>query len=329
MHLDRDSDRRAPLARPAVLFVGGFGRSGSTLVERVIEATPQAVSLGEVVHLWKRGIVEDELCGCGTRFSTCPFWTSVGDRAFGGWSKVDVAEVMALHDAVDRQRRILRTLRPRTPEARAEILRYTAYYRAVYDAVAEVTGAEVVVDSSKHGSLAVALGNDPQIDLRVLHLVRDSVAVAYSWSKEVSRPETGGKDEMVRYSTLRASALWTSNNLLVQLARVARTPVHRMRYEDFVRAPSASLSRMWRALALPGEFEPVIQSGVGIDLERGHSIGGNPMRFTEGPLVIRPDEAWRTAMAAGPRRTVKLLTAPTRLWMGYVGRQEKAPQATR
>jgi hypothetical protein len=319
VHHDRDSDRPASIARPVVLFIGGFGRSGSTLVERVIEATPQAVSLGEVVHLWKRGLLENELCGCGTPFSECPFWTSVGQSAFGGWSNVDVAEVIALHDAVDRQRRVLRTLRPRTEAARAEILRYTSYFRAVYEAVAEVTGAQVVVDSSKHGSLAVALGNDPQIDLRVLHLVRDSVAVAYSWSKEVSRPETGGQDEMVRYSTLRASALWTSNNLLVQLARIARTPVHRMRYEDFVRAPSASLSRVWRALSLPGEYEPIIEAGVGVDLERGHSIGGNPMRFTEGPLVIRPDETWRSAMPPRQRRTVKVCTAPMRAWLGYLG----------
>lgn len=325
MHPDRDSVR----PRPVVLFVGGFGRSGSTLVERVIEATPQAVSLGEVVHLWKRGVLEDELCGCGTPFSQCPFWTRVGERAFGGWANVDVAEVLALHDAVDRQRRILRTLRPRTEAARAEILRYTAYYRAVYDAVAEITGAEVVVDSSKHGSLAVALGNDTEIDLRVLHLVRDSVAVAYSWSKEVSRPETQGQDEMVRYSSVRASALWASNNLLVQLARIARTPVRRLRYEDFVRAPSVSLRSVWRDLELPGDYEPLIEAGVGVDLERGHSIGGNPMRFTEGPLVIRPDEAWRTAMPAGRRRTVKLLTAPVRLWLGYLGRRGGRPRANR
>lgn len=313
MHPDRDSLR----AGPVVLFVGGFGRSGSTLVERVIEATPQAVSLGEVVHLWKRGVLEDELCGCGTPFSQCPFWTRVGERAFGGWANVDVAEVLALHDAVDRQRRILRTLRPRTEAARAEILRYTAYYRAVYDAVAEITGAEVVVDSSKHGSLAVALGNDTQIDLRVLHLVRDSVAVAYSWSKEVSRPETRGEDQMVRYSAFRASLLWTSNNLLVQLARLSRTPVFRVRYEDFVHAPSVALRGAWRSLDLPGEFEPSIESGIGIELERGHSIGGNPMRFREGPLVIRPDESWRQAMPPNQRRAVRLYTAPIRAWLGY------------
>lgn len=302
---------------PAVLFIGGFGRSGSTLVERVVESAPQVVSLGEVVHLWRRGIIEDELCECGRRFSECVFWSAVGERAFGGWSQVDVADVIALHGAVDRQRRILQTLRPR-PAKREQILRYTAYYRAVYGAASAISGADVVVDSSKHGSLAVALSNDPGVDLRVLHLVRDSVAVAYSWSKEVNRPETHDRAEtMKRYSSFDAAALWTSNNLLVQAARLMRTPVHRIRYEDFVRDPAGELRAVWRALRLPGSFEMSIDPREGIQLEPGHSIGGNPMRFQKGPLVIRSDEAWRTAMDASHRRLVKLLTAPARAWLGY------------
>lgn len=303
---------------PVVLFVGGFGRSGSTLVERVLDASPKVMSLGEVVHLWRRGVLEDELCECGEHFSSCPFWTAVGDRAFGGWSAVNIDEVLALHDSVDRQRRVLRTLRPMSLGQRSTILRYTAYYRSVYRAAATVSGADIVVDSSKHASLALALSNDREIDLRVMHLVRDSVAVAYSWSKDVNRPETADRaDSMVRYSAGRASVLWASNNLMIQLARLVRVPVHRMRYEDFVQAPTAVLRRMWQELDLPGGFDQEITPGVGVQLERGHSIGGNPMRFDSAPLVIRSDQAWRTAMPAKQRRTVKLLTAPIRAWLGY------------
>lgn len=306
---------------PTVLYIGGFGRSGSTLVERVAEATPQAVSLGEVVHLWQRGVIENELCGCGTPFSECAFWREIGDRAFGGWATLDVHRVLQLQRAVDRQRHVLRTLRPMSSRVRGDILRYTDYYRAVYAAAREVSGADIVVDSSKHASLAIVLGNDPRLDLRVLHLVRDSVAVAYSWSKEVNRPETADRAEgMTRYSSVRASTLWSSNNVLAALARVTGTPVARLRYEDFVAAPSPSMRRVWKKLRLPGDFEPEIGAGVGVELARGHSIGGNPMRFREGPTVIRPDDGWRTAMATRDRVAVKVLTAPLRAWLGYLAR---------
>ena len=58
-----------------------------------------------------------------------------------------------------------------------------------------LTGSPVVVDSSKHVSLAFALSHDADLDLRVLHMVRDPRAVAYSWSKEVARPEAEAADE--------------------------------------------------------------------------------------------------------------------------------------
>lgn len=305
---------------PTVLYVGGFGRSGSTLVERVVEAAPRIASLGEVVHLWKRGIVWDDLCGCGLQFSACPFWTAVGAHAFGGWDAVDVDEITALHDAFDRQRHVWRTTRP-TRATRESILRYTTYYDAVYRAAAKVSGSDIVVDSSKHASLAVALSNDPNIDLRVLHLVRDSVAVAYSWSKEVRYATTDqGSRDMPRFSTRRASALWMSNNALVPLARLAGTPSYRMRYEDFVRAPTPAIQAMWDALDLPGSYDIDLSQPGGIELEPGHSIGGNRMRFATGPLVIRADEAWREKMPAKQRRIVKTLTFPLRSAFGYVGR---------
>ena len=40
-----------PPVRPRVLFIAGTGRSGSTLLERMLGQVPEACPLGEVVHL--------------------------------------------------------------------------------------------------------------------------------------------------------------------------------------------------------------------------------------------------------------------------------------
>ena len=61
-----------------VLFLGGLGRSGTTLLERLLGQLPGVSPLGEVVHLWQRDLVDDERCGCGDRFSACGFWQKVG-----------------------------------------------------------------------------------------------------------------------------------------------------------------------------------------------------------------------------------------------------------
>jgi len=74
-----------PAAGPAgpvrVLYIGGLGRSGSTLIERLLGQVPGVCAVGELVHLWDRGITEDERCGCGEPFRQCPFWSQVGKTA--------------------------------------------------------------------------------------------------------------------------------------------------------------------------------------------------------------------------------------------------------
>ena len=76
---------------PRVLFLSGLGRSGTTILERVLGELPGVCSAGELVHLWQRGVLDDELCGCGEPFSRCGFWTEVGRRAFGGWRASSLA----------------------------------------------------------------------------------------------------------------------------------------------------------------------------------------------------------------------------------------------
>ena len=178
-----------------VLYIGGLGRSGSTLVERLAGQLAGACAVGELVHLWERGIRLGERCGCGAPFGRCPFWEQAGKTAFGGWDEVDPGRVAALRSRVDRNRHIPALARPGSARPRAgagELAEYTSYYARLYAAIAEVSGAELVIDSSKHPSLAHCLRWQDGVDLRVLHLVRDSRAVAYSWGRRCGgRTPTG------------------------------------------------------------------------------------------------------------------------------------------
>ena len=173
-----------------VVYVGGFGRSGSTLLDRVLAQIGGCVAVGELVHLPQRGLLDDERCGCGVAFSACPFWSEVGVAAFGpaGWASVDAEAIRRQQAALDRNRRIPAMVLPRWGRGSAETEELGAWFGRVYAAVADVSGASVVVDSSKHASTAFLLRRAPGLDLRVVHLVRDSRGVAYSWSKRVQRP---------------------------------------------------------------------------------------------------------------------------------------------
>ena len=299
-----------------LLYLGGLGRSGTTLVERLLGELPGVCALGEVVHLWQRDIRDDERCGCGSRFSGCTFWRRVGERAFGGWYRVDVDRVHALRDAIERTRHIPRLAAAvKAPEEAHE---YAGYYSRVYAAAAQVSGAQVIVDSSKHSSLAHVLRWAGDVDLRVVHVVRDARGVAYSWTKKVTRPETDGADEMTRYSPGRSALLWNAHNAAFGLLSRRGVAVHRVRYEELLADPRAVLGTLARFAGVPlgaGDLDFLRREYA--DLRVGHSAAGNPMRFTVGRLPLRRDDAWVRALPSAHRRLVGAVCAPMLRAYGY------------
>ena len=302
-----------------VLYLGGLGRSGTTLVERLLGELPSVCALGEIVHLWQRDIRDDERCGCGARFSACTFWKRVGERAFGGWETVDVDRVRTLRDLVERTRHIPRLAAAQLPAALRENVReYAGLYARVYAAAAEVSGAEVVVDSSKHSALAHVLRWADGVDLRVVHVVRDARGVAYSWTKTVARPETDGSDEMTRYSPGRSALLWNAHNAAFGLLARRGVAVRRIRYEQFLTDPRAALRDLADYAGIPAGDADLAFLGDGYaDLRVGHSAAGNPMRFTVGRLPLRRDDAWVRALPRGQRRLVGAVCAPMLRAYGY------------
>lgn len=322
------ADARPAVTAPAprVLYIGALGRSGTTVLERVVGQLPDACSVGELVHLWRRGVLDDERCGCGEQFSGCPFWTEVGARAFGGWTPELALRMEELRPRLDRTRFIPRLLAPGLLARThcAELAEYTDTYLRLYRAIADVAGGAVVIDSSKHSSLAFVLRREPALDLRVVHVVRDSRGVAYSWTKEVRRPEAGDESLMTRYSPTRSAALWVGHNLFFGLLARLGTRTRRLRYEDFVARPEAALRELaaFADIPLPAAGLEFLDHAT-VTLSPSHTVAGNPMRFRTGPLQLRRDDAWRTELPSGDRRLVSALTAPLLAWYGYLPRRAR------
>ncbi|MCP5113102.1 MAG: sulfotransferase, partial [bacterium] len=60
-----------------ILFIAGCWRSGSTLLGDLLGAVSGFCHVGELHHVWRRGLELNWLCGCGERFRSCPFWREV------------------------------------------------------------------------------------------------------------------------------------------------------------------------------------------------------------------------------------------------------------
>jgi len=302
-----------------VLYIGGVGRSGTTLLDRMLGQLPGFFSAGEVEHLWSRGLC-GERCGCGESFMRCGVWAEVGQRAFGGWDTVDVARVRELQRSVDNTRSIPGLLLPLWPPHRRRLAEFRSFLARLYAAIGDVSNGHIIVDSSKHPAYALLLRRTPGIDLRIVHMVRDSHGVAYSWTKVVERPEIVGRvQHMPRYAPVHSATWWTLYNALFRLLAGLGTPSVLVRYERLVQHPQRELKRILEFAGQPESRQALdrLVSGSKVQMQPTHTVAGNPLRFRQGQIELRLDDDWRNHMRPLDRVLVSFVSWPLLRRFGY------------
>ena len=323
-----ETDHRADafLGTPRVLAIAGTGQNGATLLCRLAGALPGTFAVGEIGHLWNKGLVEDVACSCGAPFRRCEFWSEVGEVAFGGWRRLELDHVLAL-----RARLTLNGRKMAHPFAlplishpslsrsyTRDLQEYTDLMIQVYLAVHHVSGAELIVDSMKIPAHVYMLQAVPGIDVSILHLVRDPRGVAFSRTKKIERQGSlADRPLRTQWSPARTASKWTWFNLAFEALRRRAPDFARMRYEDLVVDPRRALHDACESLALDVDVASLPIEGHEATLEPGHLVAGNRMRNERGVIRIRQDDAWRTQLGARSRRTVELMTSPLRSRYGY------------
>jgi hypothetical protein len=305
--------------RITVLFVAGAGRSGSTILDNILGQVPEVASVGELRFVWERGILEERLCGCGRPFRACPEWSAVLATAFPGADLEALATRMVeLQQAGIRARRLPKLLRARSRERlRRHMAEYLGNLEALYTATRDHFGCHVLVDSSKLPSYGSLLEMVPAIDLRVVHLIRDPRATAYSWLRKKALTDRAGTAFMQRQGPVKASGLWAFWNVaagrLWPPGEGRSLPVH---YERFVDAPQETVRTI---LAHVGEGEAPLPfvSETEVELLPNHTVAGNPSRFSTGRVAIRVDDEWKSKMRRWDRARVTAVTWPLLLRYGY------------
>ncbi|NOZ78848.1 MAG: sulfotransferase, partial [Acidobacteria bacterium] len=189
-----------------VLYIAGWGRSGTTILGNILGQIPGFTAVGELRYFWERNLTDNYLCGCGSIIDHCPFWSSVIERAWGG-SPPDPADMTRWRDRL-RTRHLPFLLRPNAADRYARTLKpYLDELTRFYRAIQEVGQSRVIVDISKFPSYAYALSLLPDVKLSVLLMVRDPRAVAYSWLRPKVR-EGAENPRMQQIGTLSSSVLW-------------------------------------------------------------------------------------------------------------------------
>jgi hypothetical protein len=312
-----------------VVYIMGYGRSGSTAMDAVLGTHPSVCSVGELVNLVgrsspKRGSGgglgrpggEAEYCACGERGNVCAFWTAVRRDWAERIHPFDVADYLTLQRTFE-----ARTSWPRLVGGRAvRSDRFRTYARvsaALFDAIRAVSGRAVVVDSSKLPMRAYAL-SAAGLDVRLVHLVRDARGVSWSLRKPHPKDERAGIQRDLRARPAAGTALmWVLVNLQAIWVRRQLLPSASLvvRYEDFVMDTAATLARLGDVVGLDfGKIPAALPDPRPIPV--GHNIAGNMMRM-RGRFRLQLDVEWVECLSPADRRIVWAIAGPLMRRFGY------------
>jgi len=290
--------------RQSILYIAGYGRSGSTVLERILSAHPELEGLGEVEYLTRSPDIHTSVCGCGRPLQECPVW---GPALASLEAEFDFAAVRRTQNSADAWRPGASTTLARSTSQAVELPPlYRLFLSHLFEQLAEVVSPEVryLIDSSKTArenflrpfSLQAAGAR-----VKMIHLVRDGRGCMWSYmSKGSNRRIENDLDPHVPAAALRASLSWNLANRAAELfGRKNPGRYLRLRYEDLVADPEASLRRLEdflevdlseerRRLAEGETFPPV------------HQVAGNRLRH-EAVVRLMPDTAWQTQLPSHAR----------------------------
>lgn len=313
-------DPRAPIK---VLSITGAGRSGTTVLASILDGIDGFASAGELRQLWERGVAQGRPCGCGQVPVRCPIWAPVVARTLQAACAEPPAAV--LEQIITAQRelsrwrnrlRVLRSARCRD-EAWAALERVRATMDTACVAFAQMSGAHVVVDTSKRAEDAAVLAALGDVEHYVLHIVRDPRAVVHSWRRPKTFSAAGTTRTMQTRRLASTVRRWIENSLGTEmlLRQLPRGRWLRIRYEDFSHDPRAVVGQILTLLGESGAAP--FESADTVRLGPNHIVAGNPSRFTTGVVKIRTDEEWRHHMPRRDQLLVELATKPLMLHYGY------------
>lgn len=312
---------------PIVVFILGYGRSGSTLLDRLLGSIDECFSCGEIVALWRSVGGGHELCSCGQRLDACDFWGKIIKQLF--WEEMNPApmgehleDLFPTHGTIKGLVRLYFSKAPfgkKMVEARKG---FKENLGTLYHKIREVSGAKVIIDSSKLPAYGEMLCEVDTLDVRIVHLVRDSRAVMYSNIRKRYVPQIG---YTATQNSLRTICGWTFHNLLASKRTIKQNKKFVcIRYEDLAKAPGKVLLEvghrlnLWEDLNLdPHNALNFLRNNHTAFLRQAHMVAGNAFRFEQGNIRISLDEQWKKKLGLIHKFAGTFITAPLLKYYGY------------
>ncbi|MFT5707582.1 MAG: hypothetical protein ACI9ES_001877 [Oceanospirillaceae bacterium] len=298
-----------------LVYLAAASHSGSTMTAMLLGAHPDLCSVGELKAI-NLGDKNSYLCSCQTLAKDCSFWQGVTAKMASKGHDFCISNA-GTDIRTGATLFMLRLLRPlvRSPimeMIRDTLLRLSPMWRkqlpylqkrnADYArSIAEQAGVETVVDSSKIGIRLKYLLKNPDLDIKVIWVVRDGrgVSLAYKNPSEYADAKDpklrgGGSGEIPEHSRgIEIGAEeWVRCNQETEavLATMPKENWMQVHYEELCNQTEDSLDKMF-------EFIGVDPAKKRLDFKTvEHHVVGNGMRLDDSE-EIKLDDRWKIELS--------------------------------
>ena len=301
---------------PRLVYILAASHSGSTLLAMLVGAHRDTCSVGEL-KATSLGDVNKYPCSCGALLKECGFWQDVSRRmqhrgisfamadartdyrSGGTWYTQRLLQPLCRGPALETVRDAALSFSPDWRRRLPELHRRNT---ALVESVCEITGARSIVDSSKVALRLKYLLQIPELEVKIIRLIRDGRAVALTYLDPFGYASTedlraNGKPRQRRLSMKEAAYRWRRSNEEAEhlLAQIDRDKWIEVRYEEYCTEREVTLRGVF-------EFLDLDPASVRDDFRAGeHHVIGNDMRKDTSSTVTL-DERWREALTTDDRR---------------------------
>ncbi|MBM7622982.1 sulfotransferase [Sporohalobacter salinus] len=275
------------MKKKTIIYIAGYGRSGSTLLERVLSSNKKLFGLGELTNFLDLIEEKKSYCSCGEELKKCSFWSNIIDK-------------------IIRQRNYNNNFNQNI-------------FSFIFEEIPN--DVEYVIDSSKTARTnyfrPIKLLKTTDFDVKIIHLVRDGRGCMWSNLKGSNRKMEKGLDPKLPFAAFRTIIGWPLANISAHLFQLFSTEenYYRVRYEDFVETPGKVLEKIGKFLNV--NFDQQIKMlKKQKDIPVGHQLSGNRLR-SKRKIILNKDVSWRNNLTLRHKLLFWCLNWPLALLYNY------------
>ncbi len=293
-----------------LVYITGYGKSGGTLIGRLLGDTKNAFFVGEVRYFWRYGILKNYDCTCGQKFDTCSFWKNVKDEYINSFPSIKIEEIseeLREFEMLKNYFKLKRFLKDKNNTAfREKLSEYLAHNEKLYETIAKLSGKNILVDYSNIPGRLLALSFSDKFEIYPIHLVRDPRGVLNSYIQADLRYY--GKNI---HNNFWQVFVWNINTIFsrIIIKKLNSGDIPTILYKNFVKDPVPILDKLTGFFNDKFNYDKKDGKAT-VYLDQGHVFSGNRNRFESNNVTLVEDTKWKKQLSWPNKLLANIMSLP-------------------